>query len=477
MTSPTSEVYQSNYNIPWVNKNDIIDTVWYPRMFKRYGEGLTALDWFEAAGQTMDISNEEIKHLERLSPLKTIITAADIAVGAAGADITVVIAAASMDDNDLHPARVGFSIIVPAAYQIDAIKKSREYRIQSFATTVTDDDTLTCSPLADDSRIGTQLDSGIELMIGPSSYAEGSTQPVGTTEDYATRTHKSRLYKDAIGMEGGKIARAYEKVVELNGQKKLLNEAILRADFLLDNQIDLGFCFSEENDNSVQEATYFGSGNQDVKTGKGIYTWADELAQSKDYADLFEISDFYDNKLDFESQGVTDGEVVGLMGTAAATNFHRTCSDYIKSFSGGSDLLDKVKKRLGITVQTLELDGYVYHMKKMASLANPAQLGLNISDAYTYEYPASILFIPQQVITVNGFTGKGDISINNVIAGNVNFNGENRSRVLKRKQGMNGVFETVDVATPYDGFYFYWLAQKMSICAGVNQWIYWRQAK
>ena len=433
MAAPTSKLHEEYYGAQWLAKNSITDTVIFQQMFNQVGDGIKILDFLEAAGRRMDVYDDTVTHIERYAPERPIKIKTAIAAGAAGAPITVVLHADNYDTNSRSPVRVGDDIVIPAAYLATAQKLPQSYRVMSRATATLTYDTLTCEPYSESGTYNTQVQITDEipalswLMIGSNSFSDGSGQPTGTTEDFTTRTHAARLMKETVGFEGGILAKPYYEVTGLNGEKGIISEASIRAEFLLDAKIDKYICFGERTDNTalVETSDITGASNS-IQSGDGIYTHAANLAASKTYDDEITYDDFYDYKLLFESTG-NNGVVSSatmFVGPDLYVQIDKTCRDFIREYSGGSDLIDKASKRLGVTMKTLHVAGIDYIIQEVASFSNASTYGLNVSNSYIYEFPFMGLTIPNTSMYVaKAPNGKTNVSMPNVTLGYVNKNG------------------------------------------------------
>jgi hypothetical protein len=484
MAVATSLRVAQNYTTHWTSKNsDIFDPVFRKKLYNIYGDGVRIFDWLTAAGSVENVPNAEIKHIEEFAPMRAIKIKSAIATGAAGADITVVLDAVNFDTDGYNPTRVGFTILIPASNQPLTVNNSREYRIMSRSTATLTNDTLVCRPLSGDgntqtaSQITTAVAAGTWLQIGPSSYAPGTGQPEGRTDSYSTITHKARIYKETLGIEGGQVAQQFREAMMMNGQKGLVNKGIFKLEFDHDKQIDQGICYSEENDNSSLTQTSTFGGTPAIKSGKGLFTWADEKAQKVYYTGSYNYSDFDINKQLFESQGVTSTAANYYVGPELWLQLENAGLDQIREYSGGTELYDKVQKYLGIDIKIHKKAGITYMIQEVKSFANPNTYGINVSDAYTYEYPKAGLIIPNGKKTLRDFGGKKDYSIENLALGYVNNNGEDRTRILKVKPGVSGVIDSMVVADDKDGYFFYLLTEMMTLVHNANQFIYVREQK
>jgi len=484
ITGIDSSVVSAYYNGPYLSVNSaVVKPQVYKTMFQQYGPGLTLLQWVRSAEKVVDVPwSSYITAIEQQSPLAAIKIGAAIATGDEGADITIVLHDDNYDANDYNPVRLYDTILIPAEYQPATVYTSRLYQVVTRATDANPYDTLTCRPFAadgtyvTDSQISTEVPTNSWLALGYTPYARGTGQPAGKTVGYTSRSHYPFLLKETDGIEGSVIATDFYEAAELNG--KFLSKALAQAEFRFEKQKDMAFSIGEYNDNALLVMTSDFGGSNKIQSGKGVVTWADELAQKYTYdKDTgFVVSEDFDAiKIILESRGVTAPVIDWFVGSDLNTQVENSGLDFIREFSGGTNL--KVGDTVGIMLSAFQKIGKTFNLVPVASFTNPADMGLLLSDNYVYEYPTLGIMIPQASVTMKQFADKQNFTIPTLALGEVNYGGENRGNILARLKGPNGVFEGIDVATDSDGFFYYWMANFFTIVGGVQQWVVTRQAK
>ena len=480
VNAPSSNVVTQYFGMHWISKNSsIIKPEVRAEAYKKYGKGVGARDIIFAAGKVIDVPNQDITIFQKESPLAVIKLGSAISAGSAGADITVVLDSTMYDTNDNGPLRVGDDIIIPAAYQASGVTSDRAYRVTSISGTGAAAE-YTCKPYAKDgtyyttaSRIVTEVPSGTVLMIGANSFAAGAGQPAGQTDTWETMTFKPRIVKETVDYEGGQIAQSFYPATGYDANKGVLNAGILQAEFALDVKESRAFFSGEWSDNTTMTQTSESGVANAVVSGGGMWPHADVYAQKLSYSGDFVIDNLYDVGLIQQSQGiVSGGRNIFMVGPEIGRDVETSALDYIKAYSGGTDLLDKVKKELGIDVQAFMIDQRTYVLWRPDELADPTGLGVNINGTYTYNMANSGLIIPDAKVTVGQFMNQKNVSIDNVQLGYVNKNGENRRRVLSYKLGVNGVEGFGNqVSSEYDGLHAYMLSHMTGIFALPSQWV------
>lgn len=480
----SSDVVSSYYNGPYLSVNSaVVKPQVYKTMFQQYGPGLTLLQWVRSAEQVINVPySTYITAIEQQSPLAAIKINSAIAAGAAGADITIILHADNYDANSYNPVRLYDTILIPAEYQPSTVYTSRLYQVVTQATTTLTNDTLTCRPLNNAgtdvtaSQISTEVPANSWLALGYTPYARGTGQPAGKTQGYTSRTYYPWLLKETDGVEGSVIAGDYYEATELNG--KFFSKALARAEFRFEKQKDIAFSIGEYNDNASLVMTSDFGGSNKVQSGKGVVTWADELAQKYTYdktTGFIVDEDFDAVKVILESRGVTAPTIDWFVGSDLNTQVENSTLEFIREFSGGTNL--KVGETVGIMLSAFQKIGKTFNLVPVASFTNPADMGLLLSDQYVYEYPTLGIMIPQASVTLSRFMDKQNFTIPTLALGEVNYGGENRGNVVGRMKGVNGVFEGMDVAMDSDGFFYYWLCHFFAIMGGVQQWVVTRQSK
>jgi hypothetical protein len=477
----TSLVYAHNLTQQYLSKNDIKDDVIHRKLFERYGKSFYAVDFFENSPGSVDFfpyDSRGIISIEKEAPRPVVRVGSEIATGLAGADISFTIHADSLDANNYPTIRENETIFISATYQPTAVYEDREYLITDITGT-----TVTASPLNNAgtdktaSQISTAIPVGTYLSIGATMYAVGTNQPPGKVESYTTNTHHFRILKDSQGVEGAAIAAKYKEVTDLNGNKRLLSEALMKLEFDLQKQKAFAFAFGQPNDNASLTATSYYGGTNLIYGNKGVFTAADEVSMDYKYDVEPDYADFEYTRILMENRGLASNRAKMFVGSQFDMDLHRAMKAEIREYSGGSDLLDKASARLGIRVKSFIESGIEYFILPVAEFKDPAGVGLSVSDSYSYTPPTSALIIPDEMVSMKEYAGQPDQTIPNVVLGYVNYNGENRMNVVGIEKGMSGFESGLMVANDYDGVKYHMMCHMTTIIGGAQKWILMRKRK
>jgi len=482
VNAPSSNVVTEYHDLQWITKNSaIVKPEVRAELYKKYGMGVGARDLIFAAGNVIDVPNQTITIGLAESPLSVITLFDAIAVGAAGENITIHLAATCFDANGNGPLRAGDDVYIPKTYQNAACTSDRAYRVYTVSSDATTSKDYVCQPYANagtyyttPSEIATEVPAGTVLFIGANSFAPGTAQPAGLADTFETRTFSNRILKESLDFEGGEIAKSFYEFSGYEGNKALLTRNIAKAEFRLDVKEARAFFYGEWADNTSMVQTSEGSVSNAVPSFGGMWPHADVYAQKLSYAGDFTIDNLYDVGILQQSKGVVAGGVnLFLAGPELGRDVEKSALDYIKAYSGGTDLLDKVKKEIGIDVQAFSINHRTYVLWEPGELADPTGVGLlDSSGDGVYSIATAGLVVPHTNVTVGSFNGQKNVSIPGVQLGYVNHNGENRRRVIQYLKGVNGVagFGS-DVASAYDGFHLYMLTHMTGIFAIPDMWV------
>jgi hypothetical protein len=471
----SSNVRQGSYGPAWIlsmENADLIRDGLYPKVFKQFGRAYGMHDILMGAGNEVSVPAQDQKVVEEYAPKWPIKLNAAIAAGAAGGDITVVVDSTSLISN-VHQCRVGFSVKIPAQYMAAGSRKDGIYRIKELGTTNVANDTLTCEPFLDGDvytkqQVATEVPAGTYIdASGYSSFARGAGQPVGTYDYPITRTYTSGIVAETKGFDGGTLAHQ-GAVAEYNGVRWLVSRESMDAEFRLKDQLDDALLNSEPNDNAdLATSTTMSGQSQTVRSTRGLVSWLDDAGQNLYYTDTAEFT-LMDDIIDaLQTQGVYAKTATIFCSPKFYRDFQKEAKDYIREYSGGSDFLDSAKTTLGINIQTIVWGGTTFFLHPVATLGNPSDSGLTISDSLVYATGTMAIVVPDAKVTVNQWGQEANVTIPNLWLGYVNYNGENRKYMMGTYNGVNGVFAGVNVATDLDGFKLYW---KREFILGGAEW-------
>jgi len=482
VNAPESNVRVQFHAGQWASKNSaIVKPEVRAELYKKYGMGIGTRDLIFAAGSVVDVPNQTITIGVAESPLAVITLSAAIAVGNAGEDISVQLAAGDFDANGNGPLRDGDDIYIPKEFMPAAVTSDRAYRVMSHDAGVGAAKVYTCKPYAKDlgfystaSKIDAAVPIGTVLAIGANSFAPGTLGTTGLTDTFEQRTFANRIIKEALDFEGGQVAKSYYEYTSYEGDKKLLTENILRAEFRMDVKEARAFWASEYADNTgLVQTNQEGVATTAIPSFGGMWPHADKYAMKLPYVGKFNIDNLYEAGILQQSKGIVKGGTnLLLVGPELERDCEESVMDYIKQFSGGSDLLDKVKKEIGIDVQAFKLGGRTYVLWAPNELADPTGFGiLKSTGVGAYSTAKAGLIVPNVPVTVGEFNGKKNVTIPNVQIGYVNHNGENRRRKIGYLKGMSQLLGGQDISTSYDGDHIHMLTHMTGIFATPDTWI------
>jgi hypothetical protein len=479
----TSKLHAGSYNSAWLSitdNDDVLVPQTYNKLFKQYGPNAMLVEMLKLFGSTIDVPDATITTIEKTWPQRFIKTHDAVAVGAAGAAITVIQEVSSANDVSWV---LGDVILIPAEFQAATISSSRGYRVTALATTHYTNDTATCYPLSNAatlvaaSDIDTEIPAGTYLAIAYNIFARGSGQPGGVRDSFTTRTHTSFLSKATLGLEGNIMARPYYEATELEGTGKFTSQKLIEMEFRMQESQALALLTGEPNDNaSLVETSNFGGSNA-IASGMGIYQWCDLLGLKHTYAVTPEFADFYTIGQLLASQDITGSVVDWLTGFKFQQDIELAGLDWVKEFSN-NDLYDKMQKKLGFVLKAVTLGGLTHVFYNLPEMSKAGGLGMMKAGNYVYEFPEMAIGIPRENVSYESFGSAGEAkSIPNVTLFYVNHNGSSNRKVLKRLAGVDGSIPGEDAAMSYHGQYWYMLQQFGIITGSMNKTILFRKAK
>lgn len=467
-TAPTSNTVTSSFNETWASLYDAekIPQI-YPQWFKKYNKGFGIKDWLYVAGQTFNVKSNSITAFEDGAEVRPIrVNSAGIAaMTSAGDDITFYLHADEYDANNDTYLRVGDTIVVPSKYL-----SGRDTPAEFLVTVVgaTSAATCTAQPLDATTQITTQVAANDYLMVGATRYARGVGQPAGRSLGAYSRTFNTGISKESYSIEGGQVMQDTYRTTIKGGGGGLLNRAQIIHEFALDNQMNEALLLSDTNSNSLVQTSDKGKSNA-VRSTTGLWNHLDALGQELNFAVKFALPDLYTAKELLRSQGVVDTEVLFAVGDKLSRGTETMGLEYLKEFSGGSNLLEGMSK-IGIRPRAVTVGNVTFNIKEFAGFSNPTTFGTD-ADYWGNAgmiIPMSQVTVKSSDIMIEGIEG-GKISIPNVALGYVNNNGENRTRIVKPVAGVNGL----GFPATHDGDLvdFYMLTEYMLVAMQVNQMI------
>lgn len=464
-TPATGNAKVRGYNEQWNSAYsfEFPPQVWQT-WYKRYGKGFGFFDFLTIMGNTVNVKGNSLRAFEDAAQVRPIrITSAGIAQNTAGGAIAFNLHADEYEaTTNKTYLRVGDTIYIPALYSLSSDVPT-EYLVTGVGATTAN--ACAASPLKATSRlVAAGVPASSYLMVGPTRYARGVGQPASRALGGYYRDFVTGISKESFLVEGGQIAQESYRQTTKDGGGGLWSRALLETEFSLNNQVDIATFLSTENNNSLVQATPE-SVNNAVRSTKGIWNWADELAQELNWSVKFSISDLETAQELQRSQGVVDTDCVFAMGPKLARQVENMGLEFVKDYS--STDLAKLGE-IGFGMKSFLKLGINFHMKEFVSFSNPNTYGVDAD----YFGNAGLIF-PMSEVTVksDGFIGGegGKISLPNIALGYLNNDKEDRTRIIQFVGGVNGM--GLPATNQYDKVDGYMLTEYMVIANLVNQWI------
>jgi len=435
-----------------------------PQWYKKYGKGFGFFDFLQIAGNVVSLKGNSIRAFEDAADIRPVrINASGIAQNGAGAAITFRLHADEYETTTNKTyLRIGDTLIIPALYSLSS-ERPTEYRVTAVGATSGND--CTATPLTLNGRlVAGGVPASAYLMVGATRHARGTGQPSGRAMGGYYRDFVTGVSKESFLVEGGQEALETYRSKTKDGGTGLFSTALLKTEFALNNQLNNALFLSSENTNSLVEATEESVSNA-VRSTKGIWNWADELAQELNWSVKFTIGDLETVQELQRSQGCVDTDSVFVMGNKLARGIENMGLEFIKDNSS-TDL--KALDDVGFGMKSFSKLGIKFHMRELVGFSNPQTFGVDAD----YFGNAGLIF-PMSEVTVKSdqFIGgeDGKIVLPNIALGYLNNGKENRTRIIDIVAGVNGM--GYPATNQYDNVKGYMLTEYSVIANQVNQWV------
>jgi len=446
----------------FLNEEETLDEKTYGQLVQLYGEGLRMFDALHWGNRYIDIDAREVLVIEEGAFLDTLDLAVAIATNVAGNNISVV----SLKGF----GRVGFTVHIPAMYAGTDVATS--YRILTKTYNAGNGRyTYTCQALLGTEQITVQVPIGQKLMVGGSMFAPGTQQPAGITEDYFKHSHYTRILKETIHEEGGQQALGERpELAQSQYGNGFHARNLIKAQLRLRQQINDAVLMGYPARAAITQANQWGELNA-VGGDYGLIPSMNLNAMKQYYTGTYTEDNFDVIKFLLASQGVIGSSGMFLLGQELGLSIENSGLNFIKEYSGGTDLYDKLKG-IGFAIKEVFKNNFKTYLVEVPEFSNPL---LYAADNYNFETMGMIFPETKVTASMNGIQPSGmanagrKISLSHMTIGYLNGNGENRKLIIGNKAGVNG--RGIPISDDWDDVSTYMLTEMMVFLLALNQTI------
>ena len=459
----TGSVRQGASTTAWryINEDNTLKPQTYGQLVQLYGQGLRTFDIWMWAKRYIDISTRSMQVIEEGHFWDTIDLASVVNPGGAGENISLV--------STKGIGRIGFVVHIPAQYLANT-DIAQSYRISARSYSAPNY-TYTCEPLLGTEQISVQIPVGQKIIVGGSMFAPGTQQPSGLVNDFYSHTHETRILKETFWEEGGQNAlQEWEDLKSSQYGSNLHARNLVKTQLQLRHQINDFVLMGYPNNSSITQKNRHSEDN-DVLGDYGLIPSMYSDAMKQYYTGVYAEDHFDQLKFLFASQGITGSSALYLLGQELGLSIENSGMAFIREYSGGSDMYDKLKG-IGFGIKEVFKNNFKTYLTEVQEFNNPTTYAAN---GYNFESMGMIFPDSKVTATLNGFDPSGmsvggkKVALNHMTIGYLNYGGENRKLIVGNKAGVNGM--GIPFSDDWDDMATYMLAECMVILLALNQTI------
>lgn len=403
----------------------------YGEYIKYYGKGVGLLEMAYLAGNTINLAGPSKTVWEEGSLTKLVELNGEIAVKGAGVDITFSLAAGEFDANDAGYLNTNDIIVIPAEYIEEATVPAtipHLYQVVSNDGGAGAAKIYTARPLLVTSELAIAVPSGTELMVTGGNYALESAGGYVKSSGWYSRTFYNSIKKHDWAIGGGTQSnqRYYEEL--RGGGTGILTKLTMEADYWLDKYINDEIFLGTGVTNTTLTMANRNTVAIPVTGTVGVLRHLEQRAMRQYYTAAYQMTDFDDLKELLQSQGVTERSLAFLMGSSLYKQVENSGLDFIKEFSGGTDLM-KTLGEINVAFRAINKNGVYTMFKELPSLSDPTAYGAEAFNDYFKDFG---FVVPDIDVTVRGsLESPESVKLKNLTIGFKSYGGENRTRIVK----------------------------------------------
>ncbi len=433
----------------------------YGEVVSMYGKGFGLRQMLHLAGKEINISGRTITLIEKGSLEKAVtldVVSTGIYIAAqttGGGDISIKPVTADADY-----LSIGDTVFIPASYTNRGGKGVVKFQVTAESSGV-----YTCKPFDNTITIPSDVTAQLTLMASGGNFAPGSQGAAAKRSAPFYRTFVTAIKRAGFAVQGGATATDRYSQKLIGGGQGAFTQASLEADMFLDSAMNDELFVGEENSNtSLTLATEY-DGNVAARGTKGLWRHLEEGGMKLTHTGgSFARTDLYDAKDLLLSQGVVDTTAYFGVAPTLYRYIETMGLTFLQDYSGGSNLITALGDA-GVKFRSFLVGGVVFVLQELVNFANPNKYGA------TGNWDENGFIIPDTMVTVQ----KGDLgsplTLSNLVIGYLNANGENRTRIVKVRPGVEGITGDKIAVSSYDNIQGEMLTEFALIVLKRNQMI------
>lgn len=458
--APQTGLGQGGYSTAWrlTVEDETLLPQTYGKLVNLYGDQLRLWDLLMWAKQTTDISSRLITVLEEGFIHDTLDVATQVGTSLAGADITVVSAK--------NTGRIGFNVHIPAAYVNSEIALTYIISNKSGSGPYT----YTLKPMSSTTLVNVAIPVGQKLIVGASAFAPGTQQPAAMKRAFFSHTHKPRIMKETLELEGGQQSlQEWKDISQSQWGTTLRARGLNETEFRLRIQMNDYLLMGVPNDNTLVGSNKLGESNA-VLSDYGLVPGMYNDAMRQYYTGAYTKENFDTIKFLLASQGVGRGSVMFKFGQELGLNLENMGLNFIREFSGGTDLYQNLYD-VGFVMKKFTKNGIENYLIEIPEFSNPTMYA---ADGFNFE-TLGMIFPNAKVTTTMNYSDDVGRSVaasekkalSHLTLGYLGYQGESRKLIVGDAAGVNGL--GLKFTNDYDQSTWYMLSEMAVFLLSLNQ--------
>ncbi len=404
---------------------------------KYYGSGIGILGISTLAGNTINIAGNSKTAYEEGAFTKLVELNGAIAPAGAGVNITFSLAAAEYDVNGACYLNTNEILVIPAEYMTEGGVAStipHGYQVIGNDGGVGAARVYTARPMLSTQVLAVAVPNATDLMVRGGNYAQESASGSGKSSGWYHRDFYNSIKKWDWAYGGG--TQSTERWIEhlKGGFQGIISKITMEADHQLDMQVDDEILLSTGVTNAALTMNNRNGVAIPVAATVGVLRHLEQRACRQYYTAAYQMSDFDDLKDILNSQGVTERNVLMLLGSSLYQQIENSGLDFIKEFSGGTDLMKKLGE-INVVFKAINKNGVYTTFKELPPLQDPTRYAAASFNGYFGDLG---ILLPEVDVTVTAGSDATPVKLRNLTLGFRNYMGENRTRILKDMPSVAG---------------------------------------